>query len=249
MKYKEGTCFLVPLEDEGFSVGVIARTSKRGCAILTYHFAPRYEVAPALDDLAPLDPRMPILIARTGNLNLKSGRWPVLGTVDGWARYDWPMPLFLRTEPITNRRLAVSYSEEEPGKLVGEEIAPAGFHGPIDASWGVGAIESWLTVAITPESNDKGLDNPAVMTPWIAEGFITHRGITSSITVSVSAPKREGTGYVCEVDAGPALARIVEINGPNPERTRRNAMNILRVAVHERKVADQGGAILSIPVY
>lgn len=250
MKYSEGTYFLVSLEDGGCAVGVVARASKGGAALLTYHFAPRYETAPTMEEVGLLDPRMPLLIARTGNLSLKDGRWPILGTAAGWCRSDWPMPVFLREEPITGRRIAVHYADHDPRKLLSEEPASAGFYGPLADFWGGGAIESWLTVALTPESDDKGIDNPIVMSPWAKEGFITRRGKLLPVVFSVGVPEKGlEENYFCEVDAFAVLGRVVTISGPNPERTRRNAMTILRVAVNERKVVDAQGKALVVPVF
>ena len=70
------------------------------------------------------------------------------------------------------------------------------------------------------------------------------------VVFSVGVPEKGlEENYFCEVDAFAVLGRVVTISGPNPERTRRNAMTILRVAVNERKVVDAQGKALVVPVF
>lgn len=118
VNYKEGTWFAVPLRNGGYGIGVVAR-AKRAC-ILGYFFGPRRDSIPRLDDVSTLKPTSAVLVLRVGDLGLVNGEWPIIGNSMSWDRADWPMPVFIRYEPISLRKWLVYYSDTDPSKRVKE---------------------------------------------------------------------------------------------------------------------------------
>jgi hypothetical protein len=72
---------------------------------------------PTLDDVAALRATSAVRVLRTGDLHLRAGRWPIIGTV-GIAPEQWPMPLFARKEPISGRVTVVQYADDDPLRWV-----------------------------------------------------------------------------------------------------------------------------------
>jgi Immunity protein 26 len=99
LPYSEGSVFLVPLRQGGYARGVVARAGAKGKDLLGYFFGPRIESigAIALDDLNPAGAGLRI---RFGDLGLINGAWPILGRIPNWNRAKWPMPEFVRRDPL-----------------------------------------------------------------------------------------------------------------------------------------------------
>lgn len=145
INYKEGTWFAVPLcTGGGYGIGVVAR-AKRTC-ILGYFFGPRREDIPKLEDVSLLKPDSALLAIRVGDLGLVNGEWPIIGESSSWNREDWPMPIFIRREPISLRNWLVYYADTDPSKRIKEvqepndrpDLTP-------DSLSGYGAAEAKLT--------------------------------------------------------------------------------------------------------
>ncbi len=146
VKYAEGDWFAVPLRDGGFGVGVIARANPDG-VLLGYFFGPKRDAPPTISEVADLKPTDAVMVRKFGHLGLTQSKWPVVGSVPGWDRHDWPMPVFVRYEELTGRSFRVFYDDNDPNKVVREEqIDPgAGEQGPKDGLLGAGAVEKVLT--------------------------------------------------------------------------------------------------------
>jgi hypothetical protein len=120
LPYSESSIFLVPLKDGGYARGVVARASPEGRGILGYFFGPRI---PSKEDV-PLNtpsPETSILRIIFGDLGLVDGKWPVIGTVANWNRAEWPMPDFVRRDPLGRRKpVLVRYSDTDPMQIEAE---------------------------------------------------------------------------------------------------------------------------------
>jgi hypothetical protein len=144
IKYKEGTWFGIPLEGGGYGVGVAARAKRH--IVLAYFFGPRRETLPRLDEISKLKPSVAVTVLRVGDLGLVRGEWPIIGNDPSWNRSEWPMPIFIRYEPITLRKWLVFYSDLDPGKRLEEVLEPNDRPDlPRDSLSGSGAAEFELT--------------------------------------------------------------------------------------------------------
>jgi len=61
VKYREGDWFAVPLREEGFAVGVVARANPNGVR-LGYFFGPKRAVVPSGDEGADLRADQAVLV-------------------------------------------------------------------------------------------------------------------------------------------------------------------------------------------
>jgi len=146
LTYREGDLFVLPLQDRGYAVGLVARSGPRGRVLFGYFFGPRYAEVPKLADLTKLLPADAILLSRFGDLSLMEGAWPVLGQMPGWDRATWRMPPFVRHDPLTGRKTQIIYSDADPNVEVGEmKLAPDADIEPKDGMAGAGAVEIKMT--------------------------------------------------------------------------------------------------------
>lgn len=116
-RYGEGDWFAVPLGSLGYAVGVVARI---GSLTFGFFFGPARSTLPTIDDVRSLHPDDAVVAGRFGALGLRGGRWPVLGRLDDWDRDQWSMPPLIRHEADSGRTFAVTYDDDDPGRLVGE---------------------------------------------------------------------------------------------------------------------------------
>jgi hypothetical protein len=146
VRYTEGMWFAVPLAEGGFGAGVVARTKRGHGVILVYLFGPRRERLPELAELTFLSPTSAIKVVRIGDLHIIDGSWPLLGTTPGWDRRRWPMPLFLRRDPLTGRERIIGYLDDDPIQEVSvEQKVSSGVVLERDGLWGTGAVESVMS--------------------------------------------------------------------------------------------------------
>jgi hypothetical protein len=77
---------------------------------------------------------------------LVKNEWPVIGGQPGWDRDQWPIPVFVRPLPLTDRVVKVWYDETELIRPAREEILPAGqdFHAPEDGAMGYVYVQNKL---------------------------------------------------------------------------------------------------------
>ena len=148
LPYSEGTIFLVPLKSGGYARGVVARASPKGRGLLGYFFGPRL-IEPAgatFDDLQPTDA---VLRVRFGDLGLINREWVVCGRVHGWNRIDWPMPDFVRRDPLGRLKpRLVRYSDSDPLQIETEYPIDDDSEMPTDSAYGYGAVEIELSMLL-----------------------------------------------------------------------------------------------------
>jgi immunity protein 26 of polymorphic toxin system len=142
LPYGEGTWFAVPLPQRGFGVGIVARTTSNGKVILCYFFGPCRSSVPTVAELDRLKPSEALWIARVGDLSLVSRDWPIIGQLTSWNRGEWPMPPFIRRDPISHKAWRVHYSDGDPLSIEYEE--PEAYENTAlnkDSVSGSGAVE------------------------------------------------------------------------------------------------------------
>lgn len=146
LTYQEGDIFAVPLRDRGFSLGVVARSPKGGKVLLGYFFRERFPSVPKPSDLPVLVPQKAIKVVRFGDLSLMTGEWPVVAHQQNWDRDDWPMPKFIRRDPLRERARLITYADNDPNQEIAEEPCAVGTTGyEADGLWGAGYAEIMLT--------------------------------------------------------------------------------------------------------
>jgi hypothetical protein len=148
LPYKEGTWFVIPLRNGGFATGVVARSTPRGGGILGYFYGPRRSIVPKVSEVIGQKPSDAIVARIFGDLELIRGNWPILGQSQHWNREDWPMPVFVRREPFTNRIFKVYRSDKNPNHVEKEELVSSEaevFGLQSDSLSGAGAVEIILT--------------------------------------------------------------------------------------------------------
>jgi Immunity protein 26 len=148
LPYSEGTVFLVPLRDSGYARGVVARSSRKGKILLGYFFAPCLQ-STNLIEFDNLDPAKAVLCVRFGDLGLINGEWRILGNISNWNRTDWPMPKFIRRDPLGRKKpILVQYSDDSPDEIIKETYTTDSVEWGTDSLSGYGAVEIKLTKII-----------------------------------------------------------------------------------------------------
>ena len=110
-----------------------------------YFFGPRL-ASPAVATLDGLDPGKATLRLIFGDLGLMNGEWAVLGTVPDWDRSKWPMPDFVRRDPLGKRKpVLVRRSDTDPMRVEAEYAIEDDSGLATDALSGYGAVEIKLT--------------------------------------------------------------------------------------------------------
>jgi len=156
LNYKEGTWFAVPLKGDGYATGLVARASVDGEIILCYFFAPKRDSIPTLLEVDQLKAADAIRVWRTSDLALCRNEWPIIGFSDRWKRSEWPMPVFIRREPVGSKAWRAYYSESDPRLLVREEPASLDSILETDSIHGTRSTEIRLTKILAGGSEQKG---------------------------------------------------------------------------------------------
>lgn len=120
--YSEGTWFGVPLGDDQYGLGVVARSNQKVGVILAYFFSPIFTSLPPMTNLPFLTSDDSIMVIHVGDLGLVNGEWPVIGKLKHWDRKQWPTPSFVRREPVSNRCWKVVYSDDDPNMIISETL-------------------------------------------------------------------------------------------------------------------------------
>jgi hypothetical protein len=145
LPYTEGTLFFVPLRNGGYARGVVARSSRDGKVLLGYFFGPQLSSTEEAGT-STLDPSEAILRIRFGDLGLINGEWPIRGEILSWNRSEWPMPVFVRKDPLGKRQsVFVRYSDADPSHVELESPASDDVGFGVDLMSGYGAVEIKLT--------------------------------------------------------------------------------------------------------
>ena len=94
VNYVEGDWFAVPLQDEGYGVGVIARMQPRRTGVLLgYFFGPKRDRVPEIEELRQLQAGDAVMVRLFGHLDIRRELWPIIGRSPGWTRAEWPVPV------------------------------------------------------------------------------------------------------------------------------------------------------------
>lgn len=142
LPYSEGTLFAVPLECGGYGVGLITRMTSRARVLLCYFFGPFRVSVPDLADLSSLHPEDAVESLMIGDLSLYRNEWPIIGKLPTWNRSEWPVPIFVRRDKLSEKAWLVYYSDEDPNAIEKEEPAPyPSAQYPTDCMYGSGAVE------------------------------------------------------------------------------------------------------------
>jgi hypothetical protein len=148
LPYTEGSVFLVPLTNGGYARGVVARSSRRGRVLFGYFFGPRLFSTDAVP-LHGLNPAKAILRVIFGDLGLINGKWPIIGRVPDWDRSEWPMPDFVRRDPLgILKPVLVRYCDTDPMRIEAEYPIDDDAGLPTDSASGYGAVEIKLTTLL-----------------------------------------------------------------------------------------------------
>lgn len=91
--YENGSIFCVPLRNDGYAIGLVARNDQRGL-VFGYFFGPRLQSVPDAVDTSILMPQNAILVGQFGDNGLRKRKWKRIGAITPWCPEDWPMPLF-----------------------------------------------------------------------------------------------------------------------------------------------------------
>lgn len=148
LPYSDGSAFLVPLCNGGYARGVVARGASRGKVLLGYFFGPRIESSKSAV-LDGLDPANAVLRLRFGDLGLINGKWAIIGKVSNWNPAEWPMPEFVRRDPLSKKAWVVRYADSDPRQVVSERPTDFDSRLPEDPLAGYGAAEIILTKLVS----------------------------------------------------------------------------------------------------
>jgi len=123
-KYKEGTWFAAPLPSGRFAVGRVARRTRKGEIILAYFFGPKRDRVPDLNKVESSNPLDAVKVIRIGGYGLMDGAWPIIGDSLLWEREKWPIPEFIRRDPLSETAWRVIYADDNPNEVAREEPIP-----------------------------------------------------------------------------------------------------------------------------
>jgi Immunity protein 26 len=150
LPYQEGDWFAVPLAEEQWAAGRVARLHVGGKIAFAYLFGP-FVRQPPIEELAAHLPSEAVLIGRIGDQGLVRREWPVLGRAD-WRRDDWPLVPFRNVDPITKRVRRVEY---EDGSLAAPTVWRAAddamVGSPADTLYGHLSLQKRLSKMFTSE--------------------------------------------------------------------------------------------------
>ncbi len=113
LNYSEGTIFALKLRTDGFAVGIVTRIAKRKNGIIMAYFSDKkFPVMPSLTEIENLT-EFPFKW-RLGDLFLINNTWFILGQKQNFKSEDWPIPKFIRRDPlVSGRAWEVTYREDD----------------------------------------------------------------------------------------------------------------------------------------
>jgi hypothetical protein len=156
LPYKEGTWFLVKLDQGGFGLGCVARHAPKGYEALGYFFDVKHARQIDADSFSSPSVREVILIEKFGDLGLINGSWPIIGTVGEWHREDWVVPRFLRVDAISLQPRLIEYNDwlDQQGEVYCDVDAIGKY--PEDGMAGYGALAFVLEQMLSLPEIDEG---------------------------------------------------------------------------------------------
>jgi hypothetical protein len=125
--------------------GVVARTASDGRLLFGYFFGPRLPLK-AKTDISGLEPGNAVLRLRFGDLGLLNGLWPIIGKLPDWNPAKWPMSNAVRRDPLgIIQPVLVRYDDNDPSKVLSEEILDDDIDLPSDSLAGYAFVEAKLS--------------------------------------------------------------------------------------------------------
>lgn len=89
---------MVTLRNGCFGCGVVARL--QGRMALGYFFGPKTVAPVSLVEVTARAPNEAVAVWRFGDLHLHDGKWPIIGSDPNWPRERWPVPDYIRRDPL-----------------------------------------------------------------------------------------------------------------------------------------------------
>lgn len=145
LPYREGTWFAVPLQSGGYGLGVVARMAGTG-PVFGYFFGPKRALIPELGEVANLRAEDAVWLGRFGDLGLRRAEWQIIGHTTDWRRESWPLPPFIRIDPISaGKAVKATYSDtlDVVSEVACDPALATSY--PEDTLSGSGAVEYQLT--------------------------------------------------------------------------------------------------------
>lgn len=149
LPYREGTWFAVPLQTNGYAVGVVARMDGRG-GVFGYFFGPKRQKVPSLAEVIGFSKEDAVWLRQFGDLGFLEKAWPIIGESPNWRREDWPLPPFVRVSDISGKGTMSHYSDELKFMYEGPCDPALASQYPQDALSGYVAVEIHLTRILDP---------------------------------------------------------------------------------------------------
>ena len=79
-----------------------------------------------------------------------TGEWPTIGRIPNWDRENWPVPKFIRRDPLTKHARLISYADDDPNlEIAAESCSFDAAEYEEDSLWGSGLTEIVLTKLLT----------------------------------------------------------------------------------------------------
>jgi hypothetical protein len=109
--YKEGTLFAIPLPNNCFGIGLIARIN--GSVLLCYFLKRKFCMMPSFEVANSMYKECDgnFIVQKVGSLGLDKKVWTVLGILEKWERNSWPVPIFKRKILLTEKYYLVYYDD------------------------------------------------------------------------------------------------------------------------------------------
>ncbi|GLW35248.1 immunity 26/phosphotriesterase HocA family protein [Actinoplanes regularis] len=149
LPYTAGDIVAVPLRDEGFALGVIARADGKGIA-LGYFFGQRIDALDKVTGPQALNPDNAAKVCRFGDRGIIKGLWAIVGRVTDWDPEKWPVPAFCR-----NGEILVQYDDRTLESVGTQRLPQSGCQDlPEDGLEGSGFVEIKLTKLIAAQEKD-----------------------------------------------------------------------------------------------
>lgn len=145
LPYSEGSVFLVPLEGGGYARGVVARSAPKGKILFGYFFGPRVDDESGII-FDGLDAANSVLCLIFGDLGLINNEWPIIGSIPNWDRTKWPMIETIRRDYLGRLKpILVRYADDDPSKVIAEEVLTNDRDLPSSGLAGSGFVEALLS--------------------------------------------------------------------------------------------------------
>lgn len=111
---EEGMVFGVPLEEGGYSPGVVARYFRVNRILLGYFYPRVNDGGENHINVGDLRPEHSIAQFLSVDDEYRSGRWPIWGKIPNWSRENWPLPFFIKDFPLGEGSFVIQLEDFNP---------------------------------------------------------------------------------------------------------------------------------------